>query len=73
MQSIESKILNNIKKCGRGKEYFASDFSAYGESKSVSKALANLVKKQALIKLSTGIFFYPKIDKSWDWVFYILR
>jgi hypothetical protein len=64
MQSIEDKILAKIKKCGRGKEYFASDFSAYGESKSVSKALAKLVKKQALIKLATGIFFYPKIDKK---------
>jgi hypothetical protein len=64
MQSIENKIFNNIRKCGRGKEYFASDFASYGESKSVSKALAHLVKKQVLIKLATGIFYYPKIDKK---------
>jgi hypothetical protein len=64
MQSIENNIFIKIKKCGRGKAYFASDFSAYGESKSVSKALANLVKKELLIKLATGIFFYPKIDKK---------
>jgi hypothetical protein len=64
MQSIEDKIFIKIKKCGRGKGYFASDFVAYGESKSVSKALANLVKKQIIIKLATGIFYYPKIDKK---------
>jgi hypothetical protein len=64
MQSIENKIFTKIKKCGRGKEYFASDFAAYGESKAVSKALMNLVKKQLLIKLATGIYYYPKIDKK---------
>ncbi|MDR3133322.1 MAG: DUF6088 family protein [Prevotellaceae bacterium] len=64
MKSIEYKISIKIKKCGRGKEYFASNFAAYGESKSVSKALSNLVKKQVLIKLATGIYYYPKIDKK---------
>lgn len=64
MQSIENKIFINIKKCGRGKEFFASDFSTYGEAKAVSKALSNLVKKQVLIKLATGIYYYPKIDKK---------
>jgi hypothetical protein len=64
MKSIEDKILMNIKKCGRGKEYFASDFTIYGDSKAISKALANLVKKQILIKLATGIYYYPKIDKK---------
>jgi hypothetical protein len=64
MQSIENKILNKIKKCGRGKEFFASDFVAYGEGKSVSKALSNLVKNQVLIKLATGIYYYPKIDRK---------
>jgi hypothetical protein len=64
MQSIENKIFTKIKKCGRGKEFFASDFAAYGESKAISKALANLVKKEILIKLATGIYYYPKIDKK---------
>jgi hypothetical protein len=48
MEGIEYKIFEKIKKCGRGKEYFASDFATYGESKSVSKALANLVKNKGL-------------------------
>jgi acyl-CoA hydrolase len=64
MESIEYKIFEKIKKCGRGKEYLASDFATCGESKSVLKALANLEKKQTLIKLATGIYYYPKIDKK---------
>jgi hypothetical protein len=65
MKSIEYRILEKMKKCGRGKEYFASDFATYGESKSILKALANLEKKQTLIKLATGIYYYPKIDKKY--------
>jgi hypothetical protein len=64
MESIDDKIFKNIRKCGRGKAYFASDFAIYGESKTISKALSNLVKKQILIKLATGIYYYPKIDKK---------
>jgi len=64
MQSIEDKILKRMKKCGRGKAFFVSDFETYGEAKAVSKALSKLVKKQTLIKLATGIYYYPKIDKK---------
>jgi hypothetical protein len=35
MQSIDDKTLLKIKKCGRGKIYFSSDFAYYGESKSI--------------------------------------
>jgi hypothetical protein len=64
MKSIDDKILIKIKKCGRGKEYFASDFASYGEAKSVSKALERLVKSQMLLRLARGIYYYPKMDKK---------
>jgi hypothetical protein len=64
MESIDDKILSKIRKCGTGKIYFSSDFSAYGESKSVLKALERLVKDEKLIRLSRGIYLYPKIDKE---------
>src|SRR5215469_10585816 len=75
MQSIDDKILANVKKCGRGKVYFVADFALYGEAKAVQKALERLVKSQTLLRLARGIYFYPKIDKelglgilypSWD-------
>jgi hypothetical protein len=64
MKSIDDKILARIKKCGRGKEYFSSDFASYGEAKSVSKALERLVGSQTLIRIARGIYYYPKIDKK---------
>jgi len=64
MESIDDKILSKIRKCGVGKIYFSSDFSSYGESKSVLKALERLVKDEKLIRLSRGIYLYPKMDKE---------
>jgi len=64
MQSIDDKILAMIKKCGRGKVYFASDFALYGEAKAVQKVLERLVKSDMLLRLARGIYYYPKIDKE---------
>lgn len=64
MQSIESQIMSKIREAGEGKIYFPSDFSEFGESKSVLKALERLVKSQSLIRLGRGIYYYPKIDKE---------
>lgn len=62
-ESIESKILSSIKKCGRGNLLFASDFVRYGEQKSVSKALERMMKEGTILRISHGIYYYPKIDK----------
>ncbi|HEY5571304.1 MAG TPA: DUF6088 family protein [Bacteroidales bacterium] len=64
MQSIDDKIILSIKKCGRGKVFFTSDFVRYGESKSANKALERLVKSNEIIRIARGIYYYPKIDKK---------
>jgi restriction endonuclease S subunit len=64
MQSISDTIIAKIKKCGRGKGYFVSDFALYGETKSIQKALERLVKSQILLRLARGFYYYPKIDKK---------
>lgn len=61
--SIENKILNSIKKCGRGKIFFASDFANYGEKKSINKALERMTLNGYILRVSRGIYYYPKIDK----------
>jgi hypothetical protein len=63
-QSIDNKVLSKIRKCGRGKLFFSSDFATYGESKSVLKALERLTKAEILLRLSRGIYYYPKTDKQ---------
>lgn len=64
VQSIENKILNNIKKCGRGNAIFSSDFVRFGEQKTVNKALERLAKEGVLIHISRGFYYYPKIDRK---------
>ena len=62
-ESIETKILGRIRKCGRGNLLFASDFVRYGEQKSVSKALERMMKDGTILRICHGIYYYPKIDK----------
>ena len=64
MESIDDKILLKVKKSGMGKIYFPSDFASYGEATSVLKALERLAKGNRLIRLSRGIYLYPKVDKE---------
>ena len=64
VQSIENKILNTIKKCGRGSAFFSSDFVRFGEQKTVNKTLERLAKEGTLIRISRGFYYYPKIDKK---------
>lgn len=52
--SIENKVIQKIRKCGRGKLFFASDFVGYGENKSVIKALERLAKSGAILRISRG-------------------
>ena len=61
-ESIETKILGRIRKCGRGNLLFASDFVRYGEQKSVSKALERMLKDGTILRISHGVYYYPRID-----------
>ena len=59
-----SKIIENIViKSKQGKLFFVSDFLEYGKYDTVRKTLQRLVKKDVLIRISKGIYYYPKIDK----------
>ena len=63
-ENIGKKIVNNIKKCGRGTIFFPSTFMSYGDIKSVSKSLERLTYDAVIIRLANGIYLYPKIDKK---------
>lgn len=71
MQAIEDKILNKMKKCGRGKLYSASDFAVYGSAVSVAKALERLTRKGGLVRIARGLYCYPKSTESSDWAYNI--
>ena len=63
MQSIDDKIYNKIKKCGRGMIFSSNDFTNFGEPKSVLKALERMANLGVIIRVTRGIYCYPKIDK----------
>ena len=63
-QSIEKKVLDQIKKGKRGSLLFASDFVQLGEQKTISKALERLTNDGAILRISRGIYCYPKVDKT---------
>ena len=66
-QSVESKIVEKIKKYKRGKIFFADDFALYGSSDSIRQALQSLQKSGLLVRVATGIYSYPKIN-TLEWL-----
>ena len=64
MESVENKIETNIKKQRRGKLFFASDYSSFGSSEAVFKALQRLQKSGFLMRVAHGIYYYPKVNKN---------
>ena len=64
MQSIENRIIINIKKRGRGTIVSPMDFASYGDPKTIQKAFERLTVSEQLIRVARGIYCYPKIDKA---------
>jgi hypothetical protein len=62
MQSIHSQIETEIKRKRRGKIIFASDFKRLGSNEAVRLTLFRLCKANLIIRLSAGIYLYPKIS-----------
>jgi len=64
MESIDKKILEDIKKRGKGKFIFPTDYVRYGEQGSVNKALERMTNAGNIIRIGRGIYYYPKVDKT---------
>lgn len=63
MQSIESKILEKVKRSKRGELIFPEDFYDVGSSEAIRTALHRLVKENSIIRVAHGIYVRPKISK----------
>ena len=64
MESVKDKIYLVIKKKGRAKFWFADDFIVCGNNDSVRKALQALTNEEFILRITTGVYYYPKIDKQ---------
>ena len=66
-QSVENKIIEKIKNHKRGKMFFADDFALLGSADSIRQALQSLQKSDLLVRVATGVYCYPKINK-FEWL-----
>ncbi|RUA31658.1 MAG: hypothetical protein DSY76_01260, partial [Bacteroidetes bacterium] len=62
--TVSKQIEQNILKRKKGQVLFVSDFVKFGNYDTIRKALQRLVKKEKLLRIATGIYYYPKIDKQ---------
>ena len=61
-QSTDNKLIEHLKYRQKGKIYFSDDFTSIANADSIRKSLSVLVKKGILIRLTQGIYLYPKVD-----------
>lgn len=61
--SIEKKIITLLKSKKRGLIFFTETFEHLGENAAVRQALKRLSEKEEIIRLTRGIYLYPKQDK----------
>jgi predicted transcriptional regulator of viral defense system len=64
MQSINNQIEIEIENSRKGKILFAEEFKKFGSAEVVRITLFRLCKKGLIIRLSPGIYLYPKRDKD---------
>jgi phosphoribosyl-AMP cyclohydrolase len=61
---VENKVVEKLKSLTKGNILFADDFLDLGNPESINKALFRLKEKDMLIRLTHGIYLYPKKDKD---------
>lgn len=63
MQSIEKKIEKSIKSKPKGSLIMPVDYSSYGSSDAVRKALDRLEDKKIIVRVAQGIYVRPKVSE----------
>ncbi|MFV0554482.1 MAG: DUF6088 family protein [Mangrovibacterium sp.] len=60
---LSKEIRMRIEEQGEGQIYFVSDFSDLNNDALVTRVLSRLDKEEFLIRLSQGLYLYPKRNK----------
>jgi hypothetical protein len=63
MQSINNQIKGTISKRRRGSIFFAEEFDGFGSSEAVRISLFRLCKENFIVRLSAGVYLYPRTHK----------
>lgn len=62
-ESVQSRIKGKLKRMPKGSIVFISDFADIGTDTAIRQALHRMCKEEYLIRLSKGIYYYPRINK----------
>jgi len=60
--SIAKQLEHKINKSPKGQVFFISDFYRLGPDTAIRQALQRLTKKEVLMRLANGIYYYPRQD-----------
>jgi hypothetical protein len=63
MLSIHNQIKQQILSKRKGRLFFAKKFMQYGTGGTVRRVLSRLCEDGLIIRLSAGVYLYPKVDK----------
>ena len=63
MLSVNSQIFEYVKRNRRGKIFFTTDLRNTGSSDAVRQELSRLCRKGIIVRLSAGMYLYPKLHK----------
>jgi len=61
--SIQDKIIDRLRRQGRGKVFTPKDFLDIGSREAVDQALSRLARTETVQRLGRGLYCYPKINK----------
>ncbi len=61
--SIQDRIVDRLRRQGRGKVFTPKDFLDIGSREAVDQALSRLARAEAVQRLGRGLYYYPKINK----------
>jgi hypothetical protein len=64
MDSVTSKIEQQILKLDRGSIFFPDDFVDLGTSEAIRQSLTRLCKEGLIIRIAQGIYCYPEIEEK---------
>lgn len=63
IQSAHKQIEESIKKKRRGNLFFTNDFKSFGNGDAIRQVLSRLCRENLIVRISNGIYLYPKISK----------
>ena len=61
--SIEDKIVDHLRRQGRGKVFTPKDFLRLASRDAVDQALSRLTKSETVERIGRGLYCYPRVNK----------